>query len=79
MASRSARRLGLSPSVAGRYRLATAAASVARTPKLLKLGVRRAARGPLRLARKVTVLVELTAGRAPEPIRTARLSRTLRR
>jgi hypothetical protein len=79
IAPRSARRLGLRPGEAKRYRLASGTATVGRTPKLLKLGVRRAARGPLRVARKVSVLVELTAGRAPEPSRTASLSRTLRR
>jgi hypothetical protein len=41
--------------------------------------VRRSARKALARARQVGALLEAVAGTAPEPLRTAKLSRTLRR
>jgi hypothetical protein len=46
---------------------------------VLVLAVRRNARKALGRARQVAALLEAVAGSAPEPLRTAKLSTTLRR
>jgi subtilisin-like proprotein convertase family protein/subtilisin family serine protease len=74
-----ARRLGLKPGKAKRYQLASRRTTATRTPKVLVLTVRRSARKALARARQVGALLEAVAGTAPEPLRTAKLSRTLRR
>jgi len=74
-----ARRIGLKPGNAKRYRLAARRTTAGRTPKVLVLAVRRSARKALGRARRVAALLEAVAGSAPEPLRTAKLSTTLRR
>jgi subtilisin-like proprotein convertase family protein/subtilisin family serine protease len=74
-----ARRLGLKPGKAKRYQLASRSTTATRTPKVLVLAVRRSARKALGKARSVAALLEAVAGAAPEPLRTAKLSTTLRR
>jgi subtilisin-like proprotein convertase family protein len=74
-----ARRLGLKPGKAKRYQLASRRTTASRTPKVLVLAVRRSARKALGKARQVAALLEAVAGTAPEPLRTAKLSTTLRR
>jgi subtilisin-like proprotein convertase family protein len=74
-----ARRIGLTPGKAKRYRLASRRTTATRTPKVLVLAVRRNARKALGRARQVAALLEAVAGSAPEPLRTAKLSTTLRR
>jgi subtilisin-like proprotein convertase family protein len=74
-----ARRLGLKPGRARRYEVAAGRTTATRTPKVLKLSVRRSARTALARARRVGALLEAVAGRAPDPLRILRLSKTLRR
>jgi subtilisin-like proprotein convertase family protein len=74
-----ARRLGLRRRGSARYEAAAGRITAGRTPRVLKLTVRRAARRPLARARRVGALLEAVAGTTPEPLRTARLSKTLRR
>jgi subtilisin-like proprotein convertase family protein len=73
-----ARRLDLNPPRA-RYRVASGRITATRTPRLLRLAVSRRARTALGRARRVGALLEAVAGAAPEPLRTATLSKTLRR
>jgi subtilisin-like proprotein convertase family protein len=74
-----ARRLGLKPGKAKRYQVALRRTTATRTPKVLVLAVRRSARKALGRARRVGALLEAVAGAAPNPLRTAKLSTTLRR
>ncbi|MBA3263593.1 MAG: S8 family serine peptidase, partial [Thermoleophilaceae bacterium] len=74
-----ARRMGLKPGRAKRYEVATGRTTATRTPKVLTLKVRRSARKALARARRVGALLEAVAGTAPDPLRIAKLSRTLRR
>jgi subtilisin-like proprotein convertase family protein len=73
------RRLGLKPGKAKRYQVAAGRTTAARSPKTLALTVRRGARKSLGRARRVGALLEAVAGTAPDPLRTAKLSTTLRR
>jgi hypothetical protein len=50
-----------------------------RSPKLLTLKLGRKARRAFTRARRVGALLEAVAGVAPEPLRTVKLSKTLRR
>jgi hypothetical protein len=74
-----ARRLGLKPGRARRYEVAAGKTTGTRTPKVLKLSVRRSARTALARAHRVGALLEAVAGRAPDPLRILRISKTLRR
>jgi len=74
-----ARRLGLKPGKAKSYQVASGRTTAARSPKTLALKVRRGARKSLGRARRVGALLEAVAGTAPDPLRTAKLSTTLRR
>lgn len=74
-----ARRLDLRPGSAKRYQLAFGRVTAGRTPRVLVVSVRRGARRALARARRVGVLLEAVAGTAPEPLRTAKSSTTLRR
>jgi subtilisin-like proprotein convertase family protein len=79
LTAKQARRLGLRPGHAKRYEVASGKTTATRAPKLLVLKVRRVARKPLARARRVGALLEAVAGTAPDPLRTAKLSTTLRR
>jgi hypothetical protein len=59
--------------------LASRSTTATRTPRVLRLAIRRAYRDELSDARRVATLLETVAGSAPQPIRTAKLSKTLRR
>jgi hypothetical protein len=74
-----AKRLGLKPGRAKRYQVASGRTTATTTPKVLVLEVRRTARKALARARRVGALLEAVSGTAPNPLRTARLSTTLRR
>ena len=74
-----ARKLGLKPGRAKRYEVASGRTTATPTPKVLVLNVRRVARKALTRARRVGALLEAVAGTAPNPLRTAKLSTTLRR
>jgi subtilisin-like proprotein convertase family protein len=74
-----ARRLGLKPGTAKRYELASRRTTATRSPKTLSLAIRRSARKALSRARRVSALLEAVAGTAPDPVRVAKLSTTLRR
>ena len=74
-----ARRLDLNPGQAKRYKVASGQTTATRTPKVLVLKVRRAARKAFVRAHRVGALLEAVAGAAPNPLRTAKLSTTLRR
>jgi hypothetical protein len=74
-----ARRLGLKPGKRKRLTIATAEMTATRSPKLLTLKVGRKARRAFTRARRVGALLEAVAGVAPEPLRTVKLSKTLRR
>ena len=60
-----ARELGLKPGRAKRYEVASGRTTATRTPKVLTLKVRRAARKALARARRVAALLEAVAGRPP--------------
>jgi hypothetical protein len=79
LSAREARRIGLRPGGAGRMRVASGRVTGGRTPRLLTLRVPRSMRDALGGARRVAAQLEAVAGTAPNPTRTARLSRTLRR
>ena len=79
ISARGARRLGLRPGSARRMEVASGRTTATRTPKVLTLAVRRSVRRALERARQVGALLEAAAGTAPEPVRTAKLSTTLRR
>ena len=74
-----ARRLDLNPGRATRYRVASGETTATRAPKVLVLKVRRAARKAFARAQRVGALLEAVAGAPPNPLRTAKLSTTLRR
>jgi hypothetical protein len=74
-----ARMLGLKPGTAARFEVASGRITATRSPKALGLKVHRAARRALARARRVSALLEAVAGAPPEPLRSARLSTTLRR
>jgi hypothetical protein len=74
-----ARRLGLKPGKRKRLTIATAEMTATRSPKLLTLKLGRKARRAFTSARRVGALLEAVAGVAPEPLRTVKLSKTLRR
>jgi hypothetical protein len=74
-----ARRLGLKPGNRKRLTIATADMTATRSPKLLTLKLGRKARRAFTRARRVGALLEAVAGVAPEPLRTVKLSKTLRR
>jgi subtilisin-like proprotein convertase family protein len=79
LTAKQARKLGLKPGRAKRYEVASGRTTATRTPKVLVLKVRRAARKAFTRARRVGALLEAVAGTAPNPLRTAKLSTTLRR
>jgi hypothetical protein len=79
LTAKQARKLGLKPGRAKRYEVASGRTTATRTPKVLALTVRHAARKALTRARRVGALLEAVAGAAPNPLRTAKLSTTLRR
>jgi hypothetical protein len=72
-----ARRIGLKPGKGKRLTVATGSTTATTAPKLLTLKVRRSARKALARARRVGTLLEAVAGEAPEPLRSAKLSKTL--
>ncbi len=74
-----ARRLGLEPGRARRLEVAAGSTTSTRTPRVLTLRVRRSAHRAFQRARRVGALLEAVAGTAPDPLRTARLAKTLRR
>jgi hypothetical protein len=74
-----ARKLGLRPGSAKRYELATRRITATRSAKTLSLAIRPGARKALSRARQVSALLEAVAGTAPDPVRVAKLSTTLRR
>jgi hypothetical protein len=75
--ARQARRIGLKPGKRKRMTVAHATLTVSRTPRAIALKPGRVARRALNRARRVGIRLEAVAGRAPEPLRTARLSKTL--
>jgi subtilisin-like proprotein convertase family protein len=77
--AREARRLGLKPGRAKRYRVASGRTTAVTRPKLLVVKVRRDARKKVARARRMGATLEAIAGTAPNPRRTAKLSMTLRR
>jgi hypothetical protein len=77
--AREARRIGLRPGRASRMTVASGRATGSRTPRLLTLRVPRGVRGALGKARQLSARLEAVAGVAPDPVRRARLSKTLRR
>jgi subtilisin-like proprotein convertase family protein len=79
LTAKQARKLGLKPGHAKRYEVASGRTTATRTPKVLVLAVRRVARKALTRAHRVGALLEAVAGAAPNPLRTAKLSTTLRR
>ena len=79
LSAREARRLGIRHRGSRRYELATGRVTGTRAPKVLALTVRRSARTTVGRARRVGALLEAVAGAAPNPVRTAKLSKTLRR
>jgi subtilisin-like proprotein convertase family protein/subtilisin family serine protease len=74
-----ARKLGLKPGKAKRYELGSRRTAATRRAKMLSLTIRRSARRALSRARRVSALLEAVAGTAPDPVRVAKLSTTLRR
>jgi subtilisin-like proprotein convertase family protein len=72
-----ARRLDLKVGRRKRLTIARGSATAGRTPKVLTLKLGRAARRAFSRARRVGTLLEGVAGEAPEPLRTAKLSKTL--
>ncbi len=74
-----ARELGLKPGRARRYELSSRRITATRSAKTLSLAIRRSARKALSRARRVSALLETIAGTAPDPVRVAKLSTTLRR
>jgi subtilisin-like proprotein convertase family protein len=79
LTAKQARKLGLKPGRAKRYEVASGRTTATTTPKVLVLTVRRVARKALTRAHRVGALLEAVAGTAPNPLRTAKLSTTLRR
>jgi hypothetical protein len=77
--ARQARRIGLRPGKRKRLTVAAASATVSRTPGVIALKPGRAVRRAFTRARRVSIKLEAAAGRAPEPVRTGRLSKTLLR
>jgi subtilisin-like proprotein convertase family protein len=75
--ARQARRIGLKPGKRKRLTVAAASVTASRTPRVITLKPGRAARRAFKRARHVSTRLETAAGRAPEPVRTARLSVTL--
>jgi hypothetical protein len=76
ISAREARRIGL-----GRRRaqIASGRATASRSARLLTLAVPRRYRSALGGARRVSAVLEAVAGASPDPRRTARMSKTLRR
>jgi hypothetical protein len=72
-----ARRIGLKPGKRKRLTVAATDTTAGRTPKVLTLKLGRKARRAFTEARRVAALLEAVAGEAPEPLRTAKLSKTL--
>jgi hypothetical protein len=79
LSAREARRLGIRHRGSRRYELAAGKVTAARTARVLALPVRRSARKAVGRARRVGALLEAVAGAAPNPVRTAKLNKTLRR
>jgi subtilisin-like proprotein convertase family protein len=74
-----ARKLGLKPGNAKRYELGARRITATRSARTLSLVIRRSARKAISRARRVSALLEAVAGTAPDPVRVAKLSTTLRR
>jgi subtilisin-like proprotein convertase family protein len=72
-----ARRLDLKVGKRKRMTIARRSTTAGRTPNVLTLRLSHAARRAFSHARRVGTLLEAVAGEAPEPLRTAKLSKTL--
>ncbi len=72
-----ARRIGLKPGHRKRLAVAATTTTAGGTPTVLALKVGRSVRRAFARVRRVGALLEAVAGEAPEPLRTAKLSKTL--
>jgi hypothetical protein len=77
LSAKQAKRIGLKPGHRKRMTIATTSTTASTTPKLLTLKPGRLVRRAFARARRVGTLLEAVAGAAPQPLRTAKLSKTL--
>jgi hypothetical protein len=77
VSAKQAKRIGLKPGNRRRMAIATATTTASPSPKQLVLRLGRSARRGFARARRVGTLLEAVAGASPQPLRTAKLSKTL--